>query len=872
MATGPTTFLLRHLRGAWRSFAVAAGATVRAADPALPSDLDWRIVAPPVHIPDASLRAAVEEALDKPAGAMVGRRELSGLGELVRKSAGVADLTGIEWATGLRTLRVHDNEIRNVAPLAGLVELTTVELGRNRITDITALAQMAGMGHLQLQFNQVVDVTPLAGLRRLRTLYLWDNRIEDVAPLAGLEDLVLLRLDANRLRDISPLAGLRNMTAFSAGRNRIEDVSALAGMTKINWLRLDRAGISDITPLSGLRRVDNLNLDWNEIDDIGPLAGMRGMRLLNFRYNRVAEISALADMKELFTLQMDGNAVVDLSPLAGSTVLRRLDAEGNRIRDIAPLAGLTRLAVLALSRNAIADLSPLSGLTRLEWLELAENLVVDLSPLAGLRELEWLDLGFNAVADVVPLANLTSLRTLYLRGNRIHDLAPLAANTGLGRGDRIDVSWNPLSAESAESAESVVPALAARGARVLAHGVDPVAGGAVFTTVHDDQVVVIDVGEGIASETVYTGLALESYAREFYAHFEDRFDFLLFFSNLDELEQHEAAPYAGIYLAVRNDVDGTGLDRYYTNRYGSAERLKGVIHFPYNRALLFGPALHEIQHAWANYALPTAVHGHWGFSSANGQLGGFDIDDLVELGGGRYAAGRFGTFANGGNRLVYSPIELYFASFIPPEEVPDLWVAADGEWVFEDDDRLARTATGDPIFAARDVATYGVEDIVARNGPRVPAMAEAQWNFRAAVILLTDEDHPATDAQLHTLSAHATAFGMRGSDGYGWLSNFHEATGGRGSMTLDGLSLARKSSPATPRELPASFGVVPLPQASTIDGRCIPVYQPTVARWVARDPVVVAQGSGAGGKPAAATSRSAASVRSAGKGMQNRRY
>ena len=53
-----------------------------------------------------------------------------------------------------------------------------------------------------------------------------------------------------------------------------------------------------------------------------------------------------------------------------------------------------------------------------------------------------------------------------------------------------------------------------------------------------------------------------------------------------------------------------------------------------------------------------------------------------------------------------------------------------------------RTADGDAIFAADTIGTYTIDDIIAAHGPRVPAMGDAQWDFRAAVILLTDRDHP----------------------------------------------------------------------------------------------------------------------------------
>ena len=228
-------------------------------------------------------------------------------------------------------------------------------------------------------------------------------------------------------------------------------------------------------------------------------------------------------------------------------------------------------------------------------------------------------------------------------------------------------------------------------------------------------------------------------------------------------------------------------------------------------------------HAWANYAVPNATESHWGFSSADGQLGEFDIADLVELGDGRYAAGEFGTFANGGNRPPYSPIELYLAGYLPPEEVPDLWVAADGEWVVEDGERV-RTEDGQGVFSASDVRTYTIEDIVARHGARAPSMADAQWYFRVAAVLLTNDQHPASVAQLGLLSDHAALFSRRGSDGRE-AHNYFEATGGRGSVTLDGLAQLRKAAPSAVRDLPESYGVVPAPRASVVDDRSVPLVR-----------------------------------------------
>ena len=70
--------------------------------------------------------------------------------------------------------------------------------------------------------------------------------------------------------------------------------------------------------------------------------------------------------------------------------------------------------------------------------------------------------------------------------------------------------------------------------------------------------------------------------------------------------------------------------------------------------------------------MPAGSIPHWGVSSVNGQLGGFALSSLEELGEGLYQANPFGTFANGGNRLPYSSLELYLMGMIPEEEVEDI--------------------------------------------------------------------------------------------------------------------------------------------------------------------------------------------------------
>ena len=291
----------------------------------------------------------------------------------------------------------------------------------------------------------------------------------------------------------------------------------------------------------------------------------------------------------------------------------------------------------------------------------------------------------------------------------------------------------------------------------------------------------------------------EALARVFFTHYEDAFDYLMVFSNLNLSDVEDNLPYYGIHIDVQNTVQGTGLYNKslfsHNQEIGSAGRLTAILHFPYNTALLWGPSLHEILHSWANFAIPTptTVGVHWGFSSANGQLGGFDRANLIDYGGGRYSAGWFGTIANGGNSLPYSPIELYFAGLIPPSEVPDLWVAEDGAWLDDASGDWVYDDVGNPVFTASQVSTWSIGRIAAEHGARIPDSSQSQKHFRAAFILIVDPLHPAPQSTLDDLSEAVQLFARAGSDDDDTEFNFWEATGGRATLTMDGLSAYRTS-------------------------------------------------------------------------------
>ena len=165
-----------------------------------------------------------------------------------------------------------------------------------------------------------------------------------------------------------------------------------------------------------------------------------------------------------------GKAAGDPITPSELATLTRLEARDANISDLTGLEGATNLTTLDFDENNITDISPVVGLTNLTWMLLGGNNISDISALSGLTSLTGLSLYNNGISDISALSSLANLTALWLGGNNISDISPLVANTGLDKGDTVDVSGNPL---YSASINVHIPALQQRGVEVQFDSLKP---------------------------------------------------------------------------------------------------------------------------------------------------------------------------------------------------------------------------------------------------------------------------------------------------------------------------------------------------------------------------------------------------------------
>ncbi|MGH7468534.1 MAG: hypothetical protein ACRENP_11290 [Longimicrobiales bacterium] len=221
-----------------------------------------------------------------------------------------------------------------------------------------------------------------------------------------------------------------------------------------------------------------------------------------------------------------------------------------------------------------------------------------------------------------------------------------------------------------------------------------------------------------------------SIIREVYRHFPDHYDFIAV------LEAVRSTRYR-TYQGVRNGITGIGLATFdQASQYGSAGALQGVIQYPSDDTFDLAETgnIHEIGHRWINFTrvgMLATGSPHWPLSSlAFGVMGltdgtrgpGSAFPYRIMPAGDRYQLQAVARARD------FNELELYLMGLFSPEQVPPFFV-------FRNQRLVSQVFNGALLPGPLD--TVRVDDVIAMEGARHPAAANAQRTFRMATVVLS---------------------------------------------------------------------------------------------------------------------------------------
>ena len=369
---------------------------------------------------------------------------------------GITDLIGISALSNLTTLVMPNSDIVDVALLASLTKLKTLDLTFRVGTDISILSNLVNLESITLPDYSLDYFATLSVLPKLKSLTTSIKSINDepIRPKALAEEEPVLDAD-EKLASIARLTSLESLSFENyAG---VSSVELLATMSNLKYLKLIGTPGSNLTGLTSLSNLDTLVLTYpyfdSEVADLTGLSNLTSFTMISghikpetmillpvslqelsiqkFYYIESVQFEGLINLEKLELSNLGKSSTVPV--LAGLTNLKEFDLSNNRyLNDISALTELTNLRTLDLSRvHLLNDLSALADLTNLETLNLSETSVVDLSALSGLINLENLNLYNTGVAELSGISALTSLKVLSAEGKSLNDITSLASLVNL---------------------------------------------------------------------------------------------------------------------------------------------------------------------------------------------------------------------------------------------------------------------------------------------------------------------------------------------------------------------------------------------------------------------------------------------------------
>ena len=260
-----------------------------------------------VTFPDSRLEAVIRNALDKPTGD-IHVSDLAALTVLNGYGQSIANLTGLQYCTGLTNLNLNSNQITDISQLASLTNLTLLDIQRNQITDVSPLSSLVHLTYVELDDNNITDMAPLTALVNLTELDLNYNQIVTIPDISGLTQLQTLYLADNQIQDISNITSLSSsvissllLTGDPLGNNTLNPAPDFSNLANLYYLGLDRTSLKTMPGLSGLVNLAYLDLSNNQITVISDLSGLTRLNHLYLSNNYLTDISPLANLTSFYT-------------------------------------------------------------------------------------------------------------------------------------------------------------------------------------------------------------------------------------------------------------------------------------------------------------------------------------------------------------------------------------------------------------------------------------------------------------------------------------------------------------------------------------------------------------------------------------------
>jgi len=327
-------------------------------------------------------------------------------------------------------------QIRQLSVSAPVASLSGIETCKN-----LQILTINGTG-------QTLDLSPVSSLTKLKSLVISNIRPSKAELLGKNQMLSELRIENAPLSNIMWVFNLPDMITLSFNKMNLKNINSTLNFSLLESLIISNCQVTQPWFFQAMPRLAHLDLSENMIQTINWSDTLANLRDLNLAHNQITDCQFLAYIPAIKQLDLSHNFIPRFVTEDPLDHLHTLNLSWNSIDSIHFAYPASELQSLYLASNQLKSTALIkSEAPNLTHLDISNNQLKQLWD-GCLQNLTFLNVADNSLTHLNKIPNYPSLTHLECQGNRIADIYPLVSREYYNQLTCLDITNNPLSAES----------------------------------------------------------------------------------------------------------------------------------------------------------------------------------------------------------------------------------------------------------------------------------------------------------------------------------------------------------------------------------------------------------------------------------------
>ena len=243
----------------------------------------------------------------------------------------IANLSGIEFFTGIFWLVCNDNQLTRLPDLSAITNLIRLLCQYNQLTALPDFSNNTTLQYLYCENNELTSLPDLSNNTALLHLICNNNQLTVLPDLSSNTSLLLLHVDNNQLSSLPDLSNNVNLSELSCHNNQLTSLPDLSNNTALY----------------------DLGCNSNNLTALPDLTANTALKYIYCHSNKLTSLPDLSNCTPLVALICDNNQLISLPDLSSNTALSSIYCTSNQLSSLPDLSGNSALRVFYCGNNKL---------------------------------------------------------------------------------------------------------------------------------------------------------------------------------------------------------------------------------------------------------------------------------------------------------------------------------------------------------------------------------------------------------------------------------------------------------------------------------------------------------------------------------------